>query len=337
MSVKPKFLRPSILPKLALCGGYRSEEFAGNAAERGTRMDAVFRDVLSGKNSSPTILEEGEGSPVMWAIKTARLYAAGEFIETREEFLKVEIDIEAMTGTADALCEALNWSADLKSGQMRDYEAQQACYALGFMDRFFVDEWTVYLFYCDQEQVQTLRFTRESAEECIHDALALYLGGVPPQLNDYCGWCAARFTCPVRKESLGIIPFDETGFDISKASSEQLRNFCLRAGVVSDFEELARATLKERVFKGEKVAGVSLSTRRGSRAIEAIELSSLVPHIPAAQILAVCKNISEDIAKNLWGEATLAAAGVFDDFPSDKVIEGGGSTSIRISLPKAAK
>ena len=43
-----ELLRPSLLPKLAQCPCYVSSPDAGEAAQRGTRMDDAFRSLLMG-------------------------------------------------------------------------------------------------------------------------------------------------------------------------------------------------------------------------------------------------------------------------------------------------
>jgi hypothetical protein len=321
------FLRPSLLPKLALCGHYRSEEFAGAAADRGTMMDVAFRELIADGcyATNSTEFGDAEADAVHWAAKTAWALAGAHRLEAREEFLRVEVGIEGMTGTADLLCPDALWSADLKSGQIRDYEAQQAAYALGFMERFFVDEWTIYLLYCDQQEVETLRFTLESATEIVHDALALWAGGVPPQPNDYCGWCAARWTCSARKEQLGLIlpAGDAATVNLESFDSEKLRDFVLACGTVEDFKDKARDILKERAMRG-KIEGVSLVTKKGSRTIPAVEL---LPVAPA--LLPLLGNVSEAKAREAWGDAS--------GFPESKIIEGAGSAYVKISKPKAKK
>jgi hypothetical protein len=324
------FLRPSLLPKLALCGHYRSEEFAGAAADRGTMMDEAFRLLIERPaHGLPDRhwhqFNEEEEAAIYWAVATARALAGEHRLEAREEFLKIDVGIEGMTGTADLLCEGAGWSADLKSGQVRDYEAQQAAYALGFMERFFVDEWTVYLLFCDEQRVERLSFTMESATEIVHDALALWAGGVPPQPNDYCGWCAMRWTCSARREQLGlVVPAGEVAtIDLESMESDKLVAFTLACKTVEDFSGKARDILKERAMRG-KIEGVSLVTKKGSRTIPAVEL---LPVAPA--LLPLLGNVSEAKAREAWGDAS--------GFPESKIIEGAGSAYVKISKPKAKK
>ena len=101
MSAQTKeWLRPSMLPKLALCGHYRPDA-AGDAAARGTAMDAAFRELIaSGQNT--TGLESEELEAVAWAADTAQALAVGWPLFSDETQLKIEA--LGLTGTADLLC-----------------------------------------------------------------------------------------------------------------------------------------------------------------------------------------------------------------------------------------
>lgn len=322
---KREWLRPSALPKLARCGHYQGDPVAGEAADRGTKLDVVFRALIQKQNVSVADLDEAERTAVKWAESTAWALAGNHALEARESELRIEA--AGMTGTADLLCEGGRWSADLKTGQIRNYREQQAAYALGFMDRYLVDEWTVYLLFCDAEQVETLRFTLESATEAISQALALYNGSVPPQANEYCGWCVKRFDCPARRESLGILP-DFREIDFTKAESTRLRDFVLAAKVVDDFAEKAREELLARAVKGEKVEGVSFTANgRKTRTVANEHIMRLAGEIPVISLVEALGTISESKAKALLGE----------HFRADMVTEVHGSAYVTIKAPKAAK
>lgn len=208
--------RPSLLPKLAQCPRYEPAPGCTDAMVRGLNLDRAFRTQLgispgdgdgSGTSSTWTV---DAGSPdhaaLQWAVTAARTLAGGATIETRESHLRVRA--LGLRGTADALCTARGWSADLKAGEIRDYEAQQAAYALGFMDRTQTDRWTVHLLYCDAREVVTLDFTRGSAEQLLRGILARvqdpHARATP---CDYCDWCALRWTCAARLEPLSLLLF----------------------------------------------------------------------------------------------------------------------------------
>jgi hypothetical protein len=325
MTQRP-WLRPSALPKLALCAHYRGDPEAGEAAQRGTRMDEAFRARIAG-NPWPEPLDEDEGEAVGWAITMAKRLANGLPLASDPEQLR--ISVYGMEGTADLLCLDGRWSADLKSGQRRNYVEQQAAYALGFMEKYFLDSWTVYLLYADKFQTERLDFTRESAIEKIKAVLLKANSDEPPMVNDYCGWCAMRFVCPARREQLGIVPI-VPGVILEEMPSEKLRDFVLCCEVVHEQEEKARDILCARAKTGEKIDGVSFVTKRGSRRLAALKLLPIAAQIGTSRLLAAFKTVSEKTAREIWGWAGEAAG----DFPEREMIETDGSTFVRVGHPK---
>ena len=67
-------LRPSNLPKLAICACFEPNADAGPAAERGTKLDGVFRRRVLGEKSDDAI-EKDERDAVDWAVNTLRAIA----------------------------------------------------------------------------------------------------------------------------------------------------------------------------------------------------------------------------------------------------------------------
>jgi hypothetical protein len=321
-----KFLRPSLLPKLALCGSYRSEEKAGPAADRGTKLDELFRRAIMKENVNVGDLVTEDREALRWAIDTAHAFAGGLYLEGREDELRVEAC--GLTGTADALCADADWSADLKTGQMRNYQEQQAAYAVGFMDKYFLDEWTVYLLFCDLQEVVRLNYTREEAENLVRSTMAKALDESPATPNDYCGWCANRFTCGPRLEAVGLTIKGEMPPLIS-ATSEQLREFVLRAKVVEDCAEEARDILKERLIRGEKVAGCSIVSKRGSRKIPPVVIERHLLALGTGDVLGAYGAMSESKLKEIWTRKLPDKP-----FPESEVFETPGSTYIRVGRPK---
>lgn len=325
----PKWLRPSALPKLALCGQFRGDPVSSDAAARGTKLDEVFRQLIAKQNVDVSELDQEERIAVKWAENTALILADGKPLESREENLRVEV--LGMTGTADLLCIEGRWSADLKTGIQRNYLEQQAAYALGFMDQYFCEEWTVHLLYCDEASLETFRFTREEADAIVRHVLTNAKDNAPARPNDYCGWCARRFDCSARKEQLGLVLKDATVFDLKAAKSEALRSFILAAKTIEDYVDQARAELLERILTGgEKVAGVSKVNGKTTRTMEAIELEPVLTAIGAARFLNALGTLSEGEAKKLWDFTEMP-------WPSDRLQEKHGAAYVRVSHPKEAK
>jgi len=323
-------IRPSILPKLALCGHYRSEGDAGAAANRGTRIDGLFREMFSGRPLAPAVKDNEEENLAAWAACAAHLQAQGRPVRASEEECRVTIDMDIdrpVEGTADAVVPEIQTSFDLKSGQVRNYREQQACYALGFMDKYFCEEWTVHLLFCDEERVISHRYTREACETIIKDALMPWRSEAAPVINDYCGWCSRRWTCEARKNEIGTwlepsqITASQPGDVLANATSSQLVSFLLLFRTAEDWATEARRILKQRIDDGApKPDGIKLVSKRGSRKVTALSLLGLVD---PATLLAECSALTESAARAL-----------LPDLQEDLIIESPGRVEMHISRPK---
>lgn len=291
-------------------------------------MDEAFRLALDGDWAPLQALpNQMDAESVVWAIETAKALASGEAMESREEFLRVEM--LGMRGTADLLCAGRQWSADLKSGQVRNYMEQQAAYAIGFMDAHFVEEWTVYLLFCDQEQVVTHRFTYEEAHAVVKNTIAKALSDEPPTPNEYCGWCAERFTCTARREQVGFLPSEVA---LIEHSSDKLREFILRAAAVEEFAGEARDIIKRRIISGEKVAGCSVVSKQGSK------------RVPAQMVFEHTSiNMMKDVFEAYGAMSESKFRAIFEahepviPFPDSITEQSPGSSYVRVSQPKATK
>lgn len=340
-------LRPSSLPKIAVCACYEGDSTGSKYSERGTALDVVFRAVLTTHANSGVCLtgEEldattrlasslapEESQAVEWAINAALALAGDSVIEAREEHLRIEA--LGLPGTADALCEASQWSADLKSGEKRNYREQQACYALGFMDKFFEDEWTVYLLYCDLREVERLHFTHEEAEDIVRRMIAR---GTDPQRVptpcEYCAWCVKRFTCTPRIEAASpLVPVceaesPEQAFEIILADNDRLGAFLKAVKVVGELEERARQVAKDRLVEGKagglKIPGVSLVTKRVGQILAAVDLQPIIEKIGPEAVLAEMGSVSRAKAEKLFEKAGI-------EFPADKLTETAGSCYVQV-------
>ena len=129
-------LRPSNLPKLAVCPCYESNPVAGPAAERGTLLDTAFRAELLGLEERFTLtnkLTADEIAAVSWSVSMVRAMSGRERVLAREDDCRVKI--LNLTGTADAIVPGKLTHFDLKTGAQRNYREQMAAYALGLMGR----------------------------------------------------------------------------------------------------------------------------------------------------------------------------------------------------------
>ncbi len=331
------FIRPSLLDKLALCGHYRSEQNAGPAAERGTRVDSMFRHILtelSAPYPDPNFDPE-EMAVAGWAAAAAVRLANGNRVFATEAACVTSVYVglhdRPLTGTMDAVCPAAAWSADLKTGQKRDYRAQQAAYALACMEAYFTEEWTVFLLYADLKVIETLKYSHDEAAEIVQNALALWRSDSPPTPNDYCGWCAQRFACPAYRDSLGhwLAP---TGLDadplltLGMVESPKLVSFLNAGKALEPWMEEARRILKDRMIEGkEKVLGAKLVPKRGSRRVDFIHLLDPITtgRADLADVLMAAGQMPEAKAKELW-----------PNLPDELVFEAPGRVELHVSKPK---
>ena len=323
-------IRPSTLPKLALCARYESEPIAGAAAARGTLIDEAARELLAGGTISGRYSREIE-TAARWCAEKALSLAGGLPLESREDALKTDADEPFIKpGTADLLCVDGGWSADFKSGQIRNYLEQQAAYALGFMLANWVEEWTVYLLYPDQETVVTLRFTLGGARKIVRHVLAKYHDPETlPTPNEYCGWCVKRWTCTARREALGWLPVEDGGMDLGTASLEQLRDFAIWADTVAEFRDRAAELLKERVQAGAECPWVTLSKRGGAETVPPNVVELHLRDLGTAEVLDAYGPLAAKKLREIWAKKCPSKP-----FPEDKVQAKPGTVSLKITRPK---
>lgn len=233
-------LRPSSLPKIAICPAYQARGGeAGGPAFRGTLMDQAFRLTVAGEKLIRTpdgeYLEAHETGPGQRGeevealdVLPSRIAALSDKfpdydppddgvegtlwtikraklfddnIVTKESELWVDVPHIPSGGVADMLFPDIAEHGDMKTGQIRNYREQMAAYALGFMDRFFASKWRAHLLFCDQKQVVTHDFTYE---EALGIVLGLRAAQQDPDRkatpNEYCSWCGLFETCHARRE-----------------------------------------------------------------------------------------------------------------------------------------
>lgn len=322
-------LRPSLLPKLAECPCFEPLATAGPAADRGTLMDTAFRQSLLDSPFDWSLLDQLQIEAVNWAVDTARIFASRKPILAKEDDLRVAMC--GMEGTADAACPDRFWSADLKSGQIRGYTEQQAAYALGFMERFFVEEWTTHLLFCDERQVVSRVWTLDEAETMVRhvQACALDANAVPAP-NEYCGWCAKRYSCRPRLELVA--------WWIGKRPDELNLEECFRdpaklAGLLEVFYDIGKndglldaakdAAKKLMLDEQTDVPGWKLQSRKGSEFISATQFERYWTDMGFARVLQACGNVSREKFAEAWN-ATYPGK----PFPTDIAQQGAGSTFV---------
>ena len=305
-------IRHSSLPKLALCGQYEGSPGTSPAAERGTMLDRVFRDAWT-TGEIPRDLNDEDAAAISWALKQCiNLGGGADGLQTSDNACRVQTAGLDHIGTVDGVAAWANWSMDLKSGQIYDYQGQMAAYALGLMQMRFEQDWTTHLLFCDQQKLVTHHWTYKSASDMVRGILANV--GTGPRENDYCGWCAKSLTCPARVASkdsalvtvAGLAPtVQDEGFLALLNDPVQLGKFLAACNTLEDFRDAAKNKARLMLECDIKVPGWRLQKPRASEYIEAEHLAQAVTSgvIDAGDAIRAQGSMSAKKAEALWSAA----------------------------------
>lgn len=305
-------IRHSSLPKLALCGQYEGAPGSSPAAERGTRLDAMFRHAWERGEFLSRDVPEEDIEAVQWAVAQChRLGGGPDGLTTLEDACRITTGGLEHTGTADGVAVRGRWLVDLKSGQVYDYRAQMAAYALGLMQMHFEQQWTTHLLFCDQRQVVTHHWIYASALELVRSVLANI--GTAPVENDYCGWCAKSLTCGARVQSMtgALVPAqtevtpDNDGFLALLNDPARLGRFLTQCSTLDDFRDAAKAKARELLDAGHTVPGWKLQKARVAEYVEADHIAAAVDAgaIGAGDAIRAGGALSLKKAEALWSAA----------------------------------
>lgn len=301
--------RHSSLPKLALCGQYESASGeAGPAAQRGTLLDAIFRQAWqTGDMGSHDAISDEDAAVVRWAINAMMRLRQSHLdtIETDEDKCKVRTPGMDHVGTADAICVHGGWHADLKTGQIYDYTAQMAAYALGLMHEHMRGTWTAHLIFADQQKVVSKTFSYAEAREIVESVLNNI--GTPPVINDYCGWCAKSLTCSARvaASETALATTAET-FAAMLADPSRLGEFLLRCKTFDDFREAAETEARRLLGEGVDVPGWRLQKPRVTEFVDAEVLIGNLANLDPVELLRAHGSMSAAKARKIWPDVPVA-------------------------------
>jgi hypothetical protein len=302
-------IRHSSLPKLALCGQYEGSPGTSPAAERGAMLDRVFRDAWT-TGELPRDLNDEDAAAINWALaQCINLGGGADGLLTADADCRVQTAGLEHTGTVDGVAARANWSIDLKSGQIYDYQGQMAAYALGLMQMRFEQTWTTHLLFCDQRKLVTHHWTYKSASDMVRGILANV--GTAPRENDYCGWCAKSLTCPARVASkdsalvtvAGLAPTVQDEAFLSLLNDpDRLGQFLAACQTLEDFRDAAKAKACELLEAGQKVPGWRLQKPRATEFVSAEHVAKAVEErlIGIGNAIAAFGSLSAKKAEQLW-------------------------------------
>lgn len=329
----PELLRPSLLPKLAECPCFVSSPDAGEAAERGTRMDTAFRNLLLGVDEFKACqhLQPDEKESVLWAVQAVRMLCSGEeVIVDKNRCTFPQWHPRVTGGEADGICPMLGKLFDLKSGQIRNYWEQQASYAKSIMEREFLDDITCHLLFCDQKQIVTRKFSYQEAIEIVNGVVDSVDRGDGPRLCEYCGWCAAQGTCPLRNQaaqemlSLATSENLEESFSLISKDPVKLADFVIKAGILGEFEKKGKELLLEFINGGTKVPGFKRVSCKGKSTVSPEGVAKWATWIGIPKLLKAYGPLSAATFRKLFEEALPDKK-----FPEELVKTGAGYSYIK--------
>jgi hypothetical protein len=328
-----ELLRPSLLPKLAQCPCFVSSSDAGEAAERGTRMDTAFRDLLMGVDEFKACehLEADGKESVLWAVKMVRMLCSGEEVVVDKKRCSFPQWHPRVTGgEADCLCPALVKLIDLKSGQIRNYWEQQASYAKSFMEREFLDEITCHLLFCDQRQIVTRKFTYQEAIDIVNGVVDSVDRGDGPRLCEYCGWCAAQNTCQLRNQAAGeALTLAASGtleesFAAISQDPVKLADFITKAAVLESYVEKGKKKILEYLSNNKEVPCFKRISCKGKSTMAPEDVAKYATWIGVPKLLKAYGPLSAATFRKLFEEALPEKK-----FPEELVKTGAGYSYIK--------
>jgi hypothetical protein len=277
-------MRHSLLPKLAECACYEPKPGeAGPAAQRGTKLDGVFRRALETGTIDETDLAKDDIKAIKWALKQVKKIAGDNPIISDESLLKVQTPGIDHIGTEDVRIPDIQRSVDLKTGSIRSYYQQMAAYAYGNMESHFCEEWTCYLVFCDQKEVVEHQFTLDQAKGIVESVIAAYNDPQKqPSQCAYCSWCANKDGCPAVvqpvqevktiMETTGNLAVlrDEIAGDPARLGRFLQLNKVFESELVKPLKDAA----KEQVESGQELPGWKLSSVKGSEYFDRVTIVS---------------------------------------------------------------
>lgn len=339
-------VRPSSLPKLACCRCYEGKPGTSEAAERGTRLDAIIRARYSGEPCESAPLNDEDAEAVRWALDKLEELSLDPLtdepaaVETRESALQAAVPVPGVKpGTMDALCVSMGWLADFKTGQVRDYKAQMAAYSLACMEEYFADEWTAHLLFVDQQQVITHRFTAAEARELVE---GIVRRPMVEELCDYCKWCGRAAECALMRgitasavdapELPKCTPAAKSKGELPEAIERLLadhaaaHDFLRKFGILSDWVDVLKSKLKESVAEDSPYFKRVVAS--GRRVVMPMQLSRYGMEFGFDRMLRLFSAVPESKVREAWAE-------VFDrPFPEEIVTTQGGSVQLRLKTIK---
>jgi len=289
-------LSPSKLDAIALCPLFRSGP-VGDAAKKGTAQHEYGEALLKNVPWNVDGLSAAERENVEWYVDYVHTIASGD-LEVEQELELLGPNFEQITfGTVDAGAGVDIF--DYKSGEMREYRRQMACYALMRIRQKGLDRVTAHICYGKFKKVVKHTFTEAEAWELIESTLATYYNpNRQPMPCEYCAWCANIKTCRPMAKTVDILtahiaPEASEGLILWEPSAmadvAQVGRALNVARIVSQWADAVEKHAKLMLEGGNQVPGWSLLEKQGARQIKDVTKAFALSGLSEAAFLKACK------------------------------------------------
>ena len=135
---------------------------------------------------------------ILWAARYILEKAEGKELHSEQVVSVMRDGSEATFGSVDAYCDGHLF--DLKTGQVRNYDAQMAAYALGIMQKHNLKEVTCHLIYSKRRYVDVKVISFSEAENTVYSIIDSVTDETrSPWLCEYCNWCQREKSCTAIK------------------------------------------------------------------------------------------------------------------------------------------
>jgi len=304
MSKHHQSLAPSSLPALEECACYVSDSRETPWSEAGTNQHAVLAGLLTTDAPLSVMadiveldIEGREG--VRWAAEYIRGYADKALIVESRVALLDDNFSEITFGTPDAYCVYKDGTGvdvfDFKSGQIGNYEAQVACYALMVMRTSGTHTATMHVLFGRFQKA--FRYTMTRAEAAARVQAVIDRAANPakqPEPCKFCDWCANAATCSALVSRANAVVAGREDWALEQYHATQIGDPAEMAKAL----KIAKAMkawisaiefhAKEMANKGQMPTGFTWQERQGIRSVTNILAAYDALGLPKDKFMPLC-------------------------------------------------
>ena len=354
MTTKHHDLSPSAFPAWAVCPCFESDPAERADAAAGTAQHAALAAAMAGNEALCRALSPEARESVIWAEGYIRTLAGTNAIHAEHHVTYKAPDSfaaggmsEVFFGTADAVIIRppgnLADLIDYKSGaDDHEHRAQLAGYALALCGmRTRLKTVRCHVLYGRVRRVDSWSLTPADAAGTVMRILdARRDPARMPAACDYCGFCAARTTCPALVERVAMVAATASSWeDLAPAIREPsaiadptlAAKAVTLARFVSIWADAVRAKATEMAKGGAILPGYRLQERRGSREVADLATAFNRTGLAPDQFVAACKLSLPKLVEVFAGARGLskaAAAREIECALADLVREAPSSVSL---------